>query len=242
MNGNEVINEMEIRSFEVELRALTPDPSPDGEGKKPSIEGSAVVYGKKSELLFGMFREVIEAGFFEGALKQDVRALWNHNPDLVLGRTKSGTLKLNDTERSLDVHIDPPDTQVGRDAVTSIKRGDVNQMSFGFTVKQGGDEWKKETDGTSTRTLKRGGCERLFDVSPVTYPAYPQTSVAVRSMMAALTLDPSPEGRGEGTATNAEGLEPQAAEEEAKAQVRRANRRRELEILKIINHFKRSKQ
>jgi hypothetical protein len=219
MNGNEVINEMEIRSFEVELRALTPDPSPDGEGKKPSIEGSAVVYGKKSELLFGMFREVIEAGFFEGVLKQDVRALWNHNEDLVLGRTKSGTLTLNDTERSLDVHIDPPDTQVGRDAVTSIKRGDVSQMSFGFTVKPGGDEWKKESDGTQTRTLKRGGCERLFDVSPVTYPAYPQTSVAVRSMMDHLKT---------------EGLEPEVdANEEALAQVRSAARGRELDIFEL---------
>jgi uncharacterized protein len=213
MKEDEVNNEMEIRSFPVEMRVL------QDEGKKPVIEGSAVVYGKKSELLFGLFREVIEPGFFEGVLKQDVRALWNHNADLVLGRTKSGTLQLNDTERSLDVHIDPPDTQVGRDAVTLIGRGDVNQMSFGFVVKQGGDEWKKETDGTSTRILKRGGCERLFDVSPVTYPAYPQTSVSVRSIMDQLTV---------------EGQEPPAkADEEADPQVRAANRRREVEILEL---------
>ena len=237
-------NELEIRSFPVEMRALTPDPSPDGEGKKPSIEGTAVVYGKKSELLFNMFREVIEAGFFEGVLKQDVRALWNHNADMILGRTKSGTLSLEDNERGLGVKIDPPDTQVGRDAVTSIKRGDVDQMSFGFTVKQGGDEWKKESDGSQTRILKRGGCERLFDVSPVTFPAYPQTSVHVRSMMEALTLPspggrgeealtlPSPGGRGEeGTATNAEAVDRQAAEEELHARARAANRRRELEIM-----------
>ncbi len=200
-------NEIEIRSFPVELRVA-------GE-EKPVIEGTAVVYGKKSEVMFG-FREIVEAGFFESVLKNDVRALWNHNADMVLGRTKPGTLLLSNTERGLDVHIDPPETQAGRDALVSIRRGDVDQMSFGFTVKQGGDEWKKETDGTMTRILKRGGCERLFDVSPVTFPAYPQTSVHVRSMMEQLT---------------AEGLEPDAlAEEKALAQVRHANRKRRLQI------------
>jgi hypothetical protein len=229
--------EMEVRSYPVEMRVVN--------AEKPTIEGRAVVYGKKSELLFGMFREVIEPGFFEGVLKQDVRALWNHNADLVLGRTKSGTLELIDTERSLDVRIDPPDTQVGRDAVTLIGRGDVSQMSFGFVVKQGGDEWKKERDGTQTRILKRGGCERLFDVSPVTYPAYPQTSVAVRSMMEQLgltaeetPLDPAPTGRMPRAPTdrleNAEAVDRQAAEEEARGQVPLANLKRGLDFEAIV--------
>lgn len=203
--------DMEVRYFPVELRTVMADE------EKPVIEGSAAVYGKKSEVLFG-FREVIEPGFFENVLKQDVRALWNHNADLVLGRTKAKTLELEDNERALGVRIHPPDTQVGRDAVTSIERGDVDQMSFGFTVKQGGDEWKKEGDGSVTRILKRGGCERLFDVSPVTFPAYPQTSVSVRSMVEQL---------------NAEGLESEAAEEERMVQVRQAHRRRRLQILDI---------
>jgi len=76
--------------------------------------------------------------------------------------------------------IHPPDTQWGRDAVTSIKRGDVDQMSFAFVVKEGWDEWKENEEGVIVRTLKAGACKQLYDVSPVSFPAYPQTSVGVR--------------------------------------------------------------
>ena len=68
--------------------------------------------------------------------------------------------------------------------MTSIERGDVHQMSFAFEVKVGGDEWRKGEDGMPVRVLKRGGCSKLFDVSPVTFPAYQATSAAVRSMAA----------------------------------------------------------
>lgn len=173
--------ELETRTFDVELRA-------QADGDKPVIDGTAVVYNRWSENLGG-FREMVEPGFFENVLKNDVRALWNHNQDLVLGRTKAGTLTLQDTERGLDVHINPPDTQAGRDAVELIKRRDVTQMSFAFMVKPGGDEWTRDKDGTAKRVLKRGGAARLLDVSPVTYPAYPQTSVAVRSKLAELAGD-----------------------------------------------------
>ena len=202
-------DEIEIRSFPIELRVA-------GDGAEaPVIEGTAAVYGRKSEVMFN-FREMIEPGFFESVLKNDVRSLWNHNADKVLGRTKSGTLTLTDTERGLDVHIDPPDTTVGRDAIVSIKRGDVDQMSFGFSVKQGGDDWRKESDGSLTRILKRGGCERLYDVSPVTFPAYPQTSVHVRSMVDQLT---------------GEGQEPEAeTSDKAFVQAHSASRKREVEI------------
>lgn len=175
MRAKDMVPDQEERSYEVELRVTNMD-------GKPKIEGVAAVYNSWSEDL-GYFREMIEPGFFDEVLKGDTRALWNHNADLVLGRTKSGTLQLEDTERGLGILIDPPDTQAGRDAMTSIKRRDVTQMSFAFMIKPGGDEWIREKDGKIKRILKRGGASRLFDVSPVTFPAYPRTSVYVRSML-----------------------------------------------------------
>ena len=114
-------------------------------------------------------------------MEDDVRALWNHNDDMPLGRTRSETLFLMDGPTGLNVRILPPETSWGRDAITSMQRGDVDQMSFAFTVAPGGDEWRRDDQGQIIRVLKRGGCERLYDVSPVTYPAYPQTSAQVRS-------------------------------------------------------------
>jgi uncharacterized protein len=218
--------EIERRTVEMEFRAA------DGqEGQEaPTISGRAAVYNRWSEDLGG-FRELIEPGFFENALKSDVRALWNHNSDLVLGRTKAGTLRLTDTESSLDVEIKPPDTQTGRDAVVSIKRRDVTQMSFAFSVKSGGDTWERDQrTGAITRKLLRGGCEMLYDVSPVTYPAYVQTSVHARSMMDAL----NPQA---GQAPDLEksnqpgGSDPEQEEQKrAQARARNANRIRILDI------------
>lgn len=213
---------IERRSFEVvelELRVL------DLEGEKPKIEGYAAVFNKRSEVLFGMFQEQIEPGFFAPALKQDVRALWNHNADKPLGRTRAKTLELAEDERGLRVVIDPPDTQTGRDALESIRRGDVTQMSFGFMVKEGGDEWTTEKNGLRLRTLKAGGCDRLFDVSPVTFPAYPQTSAHVRAMLE--------EDRGRQTTDGGDGQAPGEEEtQKAKAQVRRSQRTRKIDLIK----------
>jgi len=178
----EMESELERRSYPAELRALTPDPSPEGGGEKPRIEGVAAVYNQPTRIdtIFGSYVEVIEEGFFEGVMENDVRALWNHNTDLVLGRVKSGTLEIRDQKEGLGTVIHPPDTQWGRDAVTSIKRGDVDQMSFAFNVKTGWDEWKENEEGVMVRRLKAGACKQLYDVSPVSFPAYPQTSVSVR--------------------------------------------------------------
>jgi HK97 family phage prohead protease len=203
--------ELERRSFTIrEIRA--------SEGDEPSIYGTAVVYNVPSEIMWD-FREIIEPGFFDGAKKDDVRAFWNHNSDLILGRTKNGTLELDDNDIGLNVRIKPPNTSWGRDALTAIQRGDVDQMSFAFSVRVGGDEWRKDADGNTIRVLKRGGCERLYEVSPVAFPAYPQTSAAVRSKLEALTAAGQEAGSG--------------AEERAAAQVRNAHRKRRLQLLKI---------
>ena len=153
-------------------------------------------------------------------MEDDARALWNHNTDLVLGRRKSGTLELKDEKAGLGTVIYPPDTQWGRDAVTSIKRGDVDQMSFAFTVKEGWDEWKENDEGVMVRTLKTGACKQLYDVSPVTFAAYPQTSVGVRRALqnsqSSKLQDQQREGTGSHVGGEEQGLqnapEPKAAQ------------------------------
>lgn len=151
------------------------------EDGKPKMVGHAAVFNQLSEDLGG-FREQIAPGAFAEAIeKDDVRALWNHNPDHVLGRKAAGTLLLSEDSRGLAIEIIPPDTQTGRDLLTLMERGDVNQMSFGFSVRPGGQDWAKDDSGQVVRTLKR---VRLFDVSPVTFPAFPQTDIAVRELRA----------------------------------------------------------
>lgn len=162
-------HEIERRTYGVELRA-------DGEGN--TIRGYAAVFNSKSEDLG--FREIIMPGAFDRALAEahDVRALWNHNSDLVLGRTKSGTLRLSIDARGLKIEADLPDTQAGRDALTLIKRGDVDQMSFAFRVPAGGDAWTEE----GRTQVRRVTDLDLVDVSPVAYAAYAKTKVSARCL------------------------------------------------------------
>lgn len=144
------------------------------EGESPIITGYAAVFNQYSEVLF-WFREIIRPGAFRQSIaRDDIRALWNHNPDKVLGRTKNGTLKLEEDNQGLKVTISPPEWAAAE--VESIRRGDVDQMSFGFETLE--DEWTKDEQGFMQRELVK---VNLFDVSPVTFPAYPQTTVAVRS-------------------------------------------------------------
>jgi HK97 family phage prohead protease len=142
------------------------------------ITGYAAVFNQKSELLYGSFREVIKPGAFSNTLQNDIRALWNHDTAYVLGRNTAGTLQLKEDDRGLRVEISPPDTQWARDLMVSIKRGDISQMSFGFNVRK--DSWTEpDGQGVSERELLD---VNLHEVSVVTFPAYPQTSVSARSV------------------------------------------------------------
>lgn len=164
-----------------------------GTESEPTIEGYAAVFNQPSEVLsdwLGSFREYVAPGAFTKTLKDgaDVRALLNHDPNFVLGRTKAGTLTLREDAKGLWYSVTPPDTQWARDLVAVMRRGDIDQSSFAFrTVK---DRWGvgKTDDGNEIdeRWLLEA---QLFDVSPVTYPAYPQTSSDVRSLLAGAGID-----------------------------------------------------
>jgi hypothetical protein len=172
--------EMERRTINMTELRVQNKPTSEDEGKIiRTIEGHAAVFNQWSETLGGFFpykERVLPGAFKDSIEKDDIRALFNHNPDYVLGRNKSGTLELKEDEKGLKVTIHPPDTQWARDLLVSIDRGDITQMSFGFIVES--DRWGLE-DGMDVRELQK---VKLFDVSPVTYPAYPQTDVGVRSM------------------------------------------------------------
>ncbi|WP_243120230.1 HK97 family phage prohead protease [Caloramator sp. E03] len=144
------------------------------------IEGHAAVFDKWSEelgLLVPFKEKVLKGAFKESIEKDDIRALFNHDANFVLGRNKSGTLFLEEDEKGLKVRIIPPDTQWARDLLVSIERGDISQMSFGFTVLE--DRWGYQ-DGIDVRELVK---VKLFDVSPVTFPAYTETDVGVRTIL-----------------------------------------------------------
>lgn len=145
----------------------------DGDGN--TLKGHPSTFGDPYDL--GHFDERVAPGAFDDVLGDDVRALFNHDPNLVLGRTKSGTLRLSVDKRGLFSEIDLPESATAlREA---IKRGDVDQMSFGFTVQSDTWEVTNEETGRELRTINKIG--RLFDVSPVTFPANPNTDVALRS-------------------------------------------------------------
>jgi len=188
---------IEERTFPVkELRVAVSEDEPE------IIEGYAAVFGQYSQNL-GYFKEIIRKGaFLDSIEKDDIRALWNHDSNYVLGRNKSGTLKLEEDERGLKIQITVPDTQWANDMVTSIKRGDVDQMSFAFETLS--DEWRKE-NGENVRELIKA---RLIDVSPVTYPAYLKTSVSARSAFAALGIDMEELGNAISRAQNGQATDP----------------------------------
>lgn len=149
------------------------------EGERPKIVGHAAVFDTVDGNEW--FREKVARGAFTNSIGQDdIRALFNHDPNFVLGRNKAGTLSLREDDKGLLVEIDPPDTQFARDLMVSISRGDVTQMSFGFEIlkesREAGEG--KEPDLFTLEEV------RLWDVSPVTYPFYKQTDVSVHARQA----------------------------------------------------------
>jgi hypothetical protein len=164
------MSKFETRSFEMDLLEVR------AAGDGMTFSGYAAVFNSPSEPL--PFIETIAAGAFTRTLntRNNVRMLVNHNPEKVLGSTRAKTLTLSQDDRGLRAEASLPDTSYARDLSVSMQRGDINSMSFGFTVPHGGDSWS--SDG-SQRTLTE---VRLHEVSVVTFPAYPRTSAQVRSV------------------------------------------------------------
>jgi HK97 family phage prohead protease len=161
----------------VETRHITIDGwefREDGDGM--SFTGYAAVFNSPSEPL--PFIETIAPGAFSRTLKSrnNVRMLLNHNPEKVLGSTRAKTLRLSEDSKGLIAEADLPPTTVGRDLSVLMKRGDIDSMSFGFTVPRGGDSWNDTGDRRELREV------RLHEVSVVTFPAYPKTSASVRAV------------------------------------------------------------
>ena len=167
-------NKTEKRFFNIETRITK-------RAKKNIVTGHAAIFGQLSEDLGG-FKEKIKVGAFDGVLKNDVRAFFNHDPNFLLARTTSGTLKLAVDKVGLSYSFEVPDTTAGRDLVISMERGDITQSSFAFMVEK--DSWS-EQDGQEIRTIEKVG--RLFDVSPVSIPAYPQANDLVVAKRSRLT-------------------------------------------------------
>lgn len=166
----------EIRDFVegVELRA-----APEGSKSPGTMVGYAAVFEKYSADL-GYFREKLQRGCFTRAISaSDVRALVNHDASQVLGRKSAGTLRMVEDEVGLRVEIDLPDTTVGRDTAELIRRRDIQGQSFSFTTNIDQWDWSGET---ALRTVVE--VDQLFDVGPVTYPAYEETSTAMRAFQA----------------------------------------------------------
>lgn len=165
--------EKEVRSFPIELRK-------DGEAVK--LGGMPIVYGKASEDMG--FIEYVDEGAAKKALKRsDIRALYGHNSDslLPLGRQSAKTLRIKEVDEGVDIEIDPPQRNPFVDAlIESIERGDIREMSFGFTVAV--DEWTypKNSKDPIVRHIKE--FDKIYDVSYVTFAAYNDTSVALRKM------------------------------------------------------------
>lgn len=163
--------ENEIRSLvrPIEVRA-------DGDEQGSVAAGYAAIFNSRTEI-GDWFTEVIAPGAFAESLKTaDVRALFDHDSAKVLGRSSAGTLRVSEDDIGLAVEIDLPDTSTGRDVRELLKRGDISGMSFGFRVQ------KQEWDDTVEPPLRTITQMELIEVSVVTFPAYGDTSIALRSL------------------------------------------------------------
>lgn len=159
-----------------QLRTVATEFNTRDDGENLSIEGYFAVFDSIYEIAPGM-TESIAPGAFDETLSDDIRALINHDTTLVLGRTKAGTLSLRTDNRGLwgHININPNDS----DAINiheRVKRRDVDQCSIGFDIIE--EETEFRDDGSIHWTIRKA---KLYEVSPCTFPAYEETSIAARA-------------------------------------------------------------
>ncbi|MEC2708143.1 HK97 family phage prohead protease [Bacillus thuringiensis] len=161
----------EILSSNLEIREV--------EGGIRTIVGYAVKWEMKSVTMgyWRRFKEQFKRGAFTDSLTQDDQlALWSHDYSQVLGRTKNGTLRLFEDEIGLRFELDLADTTLGDDTYKTIKRGDVDGVSFGFQMVK--EEWDESDPDNIVRSVTKA---KLVEISPVAFPAYPDSQVSARS-------------------------------------------------------------
>lgn len=165
--------EMNKRDLKTKFKVTRETSNPD----ESIIEGYFALYEQETELFPGSY-EIITKGAFDNTLNNDIRALWNHNTQFVLGRNKTGSLELKADDKGLFATIKMPKTQYASDLYELVQRGDVDQCSFGFNI---------PTNGETLEELASGGYRwrinevDLHEVSVVTFPAYENTSVQARA-------------------------------------------------------------
>lgn len=170
------MSKTEVRLFNDE--SLEIRSSQESEAKV--ISGYALKFSTRSNVL-GDFIETIEPGALDGTDMSDVRALVDHNPSLIIGRSSSGTLKLDVDEVGLRFEISLPNTQYANDLYENIRLGNISNCSFGFNIaSQGATREKNPTTGLYFQRIKK--ISKLTDVSVVTYPAYNDTDVYARNL------------------------------------------------------------
>lgn len=187
-SGDDRIVRRQFSAPEFEIRSVE-------DGKPPLVSGYAALFDTPSEIMSdfgGLFREIIAPGAFAKTLraKNDVAALINHDPNWVLGTTRSNTLRLWEDSKGLAFEVMPPDTEWARGFLESMKRGDMSATSFGFQI-IGVETGSVKEDNGKRLDLQRLTEVRLFDVSIVTFPAYPATKgmVDIRSLLTAHGVD-----------------------------------------------------
>lgn len=171
----------EIRSIKASIGGFT---TREDNGKT-FVRGYAAVFNSMSEDLGG-YREIIDPAFFNECLADDVRALFNHSDDHVLGRSSAGTLTYGVDAKGLWFEYEDPGTTLSRDLLISMSRGDIGECSFQFNVhdsSEGGYKFERKGEEWFCTLLR---CKRLYDVGPVTFPAYTETSIGKRGLEAAI--------------------------------------------------------
>src|SRR3982751_4400020 len=163
--------QMNKRDFKTTFNVTRQEEAPD----EMIIEGYFALFENETELFDGVY-EIISRGAFDNTLNNDIRALWNHNTQYVLGRNKSGSLELKADEKGLFASIRLPKTQYAQDLYELVKRGDVDQCSFGFNIT--GEDLEELASGGYRWRINEAD---LHEVSVVTFPAYENTSVQARA-------------------------------------------------------------
>jgi Escherichia/Staphylococcus phage prohead protease len=163
---------------------LQPIELEERDGGMPLLKGHAAVFNSMSEDL-GFFREIIRPGAFSDVIgAPDIVCLANHNVDRLIASVRSGSLQLAEDKRGLYMEADPNDTTICRDVVAEVRRRDMNGQSFSFDILS--DSWRME-NGVQVREVIK--LERMYDVGPVVFPAYPATDVSARNLMAKNGVD-----------------------------------------------------